>query len=55
MRRLKLEADFGAGSTTESEVGRLEREAWADIETLGLSLNEGKRLTAAIQSEMVRQ
>jgi hypothetical protein len=42
--RLKLEADFGAGSTTEIEVGRIEREAWTDLETLGLSLVEGKRL-----------
>jgi hypothetical protein len=52
--RLKLEADFGAGSTTEIEMARIEREAWADLETLGLSLNESKRLTAAIQSEIVR-
>jgi len=52
--RLKLEADFGAGSATEIEVARIEREAWADPETLGLSLSEGKRLTAAIQTEMVR-
>jgi hypothetical protein len=49
--RLKLEADFGAGSTTEIEVGRIEREAWADLETVGLSLVERKRLTAAIQAE----
>ncbi len=41
--RLKLEADFGSGSATEIEVGRIEREAWTDLETLGLSLSEGKR------------
>jgi len=52
--RLKLDADFGAGNTTEIEVARIEREAWADPERLGLSLSEGKRLTAAVQSEMVR-
>ena len=52
--RLKLEAEFSAGNTTEIEVARIEREAWADPERLGLSLSEGKRLTAAIQSEMVR-
>ena len=46
--RLKLEADFSAGSATEIEVARIERAAWADPETLGLSLSEGKRLTAAI-------
>jgi hypothetical protein len=27
--RLKLVADFGAGSATEVEVGRIEKEAWA--------------------------
>jgi len=52
--RLKLEAKFGDGSPTEIEVGRIEREARADLETLGLSLSEGKRLAAAIQTEMVR-
>ena len=52
--RVKLVADFGDGSATEIEVGRIEREAWADVETLGLSLSEGKRLAAAIQTEMVR-
>jgi hypothetical protein len=36
--RLKLEAEFGAGNTTEIEVARIEREAWADPERLGLSL-----------------
>jgi hypothetical protein len=52
--RVKLEADFGDGPVTEIEVGRIEREAWADPETRGLSLAEGKRLTAAIQTEVVR-
>jgi hypothetical protein len=39
----RVEADFGAGSATEIEAARIEREAWADPETLGLSLKE--RLT----------
>jgi len=39
---------------TEIEVARIDRKAYAVPETLGLSLNQGKRLTAAIQTEMVR-
>ena len=50
---MKLEGYFGDGAATEVEVGRIEREGWADPETLGLSLSEGKQLTAAIQTEMV--
>jgi len=42
--RLKLEAEFSAGNTTEIEVARIEREAWADPERLGLSLSEGNGL-----------
>ena len=34
--RLKLEADSGAASVTEIEASRIERDAWADVETLGL-------------------
>jgi hypothetical protein len=30
------------------------REAWVDLETLGLQLTEGKRLTPGIRTEMVR-
>ena len=52
--RVKLVADSGDGSATEIEVGRIEREAWADLETLGLLLSERKRLAAAIQTEMIR-
>jgi hypothetical protein len=36
------------------EVGRIERETRATPETLGLSLGEAKRLSAAIQNKMVR-
>ncbi|HEY8064985.1 MAG TPA: hypothetical protein VIF40_09670 [Methylosinus sp.] len=53
--RVKLIADFGDGATeAEVEVARIERGDFAAPETLGLSLAEGKRLTAAIQFEMVR-
>jgi hypothetical protein len=52
--RMKLVADFGDGEATETEVARIEREDWALPETLGLTLVEGKQLTAAIQTEMVR-
>lgn len=53
--RVKLIADFGDEATeTEVEVARIERGDFAAPETLGLSLAEGKLLTAAIQFEMVR-
>jgi hypothetical protein len=52
--RLKLEADLGGGAVTEVEIGRIEREAWATPEALGLSLAEVKRLSAALQTEMVQ-
>jgi len=53
--RVKLIADFGDEATeTEVEVARIERADFAAPETLGLSLAERKRLTAAIQLEMVR-
>ncbi|WP_175492707.1 ISKra4 family transposase [Methylocapsa palsarum] len=35
-------------------MGRVEGEDWANPETLGLSLGEAKRLSAAIQTEIVR-
>ena len=51
--RVKLVAETG-GSATEIEVARIEREDSAVPETLGLSLDEGKRIAAAIQAEIVR-
>ena len=51
--RVKLVAETG-GPATEIEVARIEREDWAVPETLGLSLDEGKRIATAIQAEMVR-
>lgn len=53
--RVKLVADFGyEAAETDVEVARIERDEFTVPETLGLSLGEGKRLTAAIQAEMVR-
>jgi len=53
--RVKLIADFGDEAVeTEVQVARIERDDFAVPETLGLSLAEGKRLTAAIQTAMVR-
>ena len=53
--RVKLVADLGdEAAETEVEVARIERDGFTVPETLGLSLGEGKRLTAAIQTEMVR-
>jgi hypothetical protein len=51
--RMKLVAETD-GPATEIEVARIEREDWAVPETLGLSLDEGKRIGAAIQAEIVR-
>ena len=52
--RVKLVADFGdEAAANKVEVARIERDEFTVPETLGLSLGEGKRLTAAIQTEMV--
>ncbi len=51
--RVKLVAEFGTGETTEVEVARLERDEQAGLADLGLRLAEAKRLTAAIQAEIV--
>lgn len=52
--RLKLIADPGSGAISETEVVRIEREDFAVPETLGLTLDESKKLTAAIHREIVR-
>ena len=53
--RVKLVTDLGDGAPEiDVEVARIERDEFAVPETLGLSLAEGKRLAAAIQTEMVR-
>ena len=52
--RLKLVAELGSGPVSEVEVARIERDDMATAETIGLTLEEGKRLTAAAQVEIVR-
>lgn len=53
--RVKLVVDFGdEAAETEIEVARIERDEFTVLETLGLSIREGKRPTAAIQTEIVR-
>jgi hypothetical protein len=39
---------------SETEVARIERDDFAVAETLGLTLDEDKRLIAATQAEIVR-
>ena len=52
--RVKLVADLGdEAAETEVEVARIERDEFTVPETLGLTLAEGKRLTAAIQTEII--
>jgi hypothetical protein len=51
--RVRLVAEFETGETTEVEVARLERDEHAGLADLGLRLAEAKRLTAAIQAEIV--
>jgi hypothetical protein len=52
--RVKVVADLGSGAVSETEVARIERDDFAVPETVGLSLDESKQLTAAIQAEIVR-
>jgi hypothetical protein len=52
--RVKVVADLGLGAVSETEVARIERDGFAVPETVGLSLDEGKQLMAAIQAEIVR-
>jgi hypothetical protein len=51
--RVKLVAELEPGVTTEAEVAQIEREAQAGLADLGLRLDEAKRLTAALQAEIV--
>jgi hypothetical protein len=51
--RIKLVTEFETGETTEVEVARLERDEQVGLADLGLRLAEAKRLTAAIQAEIV--
>ncbi len=52
--RVKLIAELEPGIMIETEVARIERDDFAVPETLGLTLDEGKRLMAATQAEIVR-
>ena len=52
--RVKLIADLGPDLVSETEVARIERDDWASPEIVGLTLDEGKRLAAATQAEIVR-
>jgi hypothetical protein len=51
--RVNLVAEFETGERTEVEVARFERDGHAGLADLGLRLAEAKRLTAAIQVEIV--
>jgi hypothetical protein len=52
--RVKLVAELGSDTMCETEVAEIERDDFATPETLGLTLSEGKLLTAAVQAEIVR-
>ena len=51
--RVKLVAELEPGVATETEVARIERDEEAGLVDLGLRLEEAKRLTAALQAEIV--
>ena len=51
--RVKLVSERGSGVTTETEVARIERDEEAGLAELGLRLAEAKRLTAALQAQIV--
>jgi hypothetical protein len=50
---VKLVAELESGVTTETEFARIERDAQVSLAEFGLRLEEAKRLTAALQAEMV--
>jgi hypothetical protein len=52
--RVKPIAELGSGIVSETEVARIERDDFAVVETVGLTLDEGKPLAAAAQAEIVR-
>jgi hypothetical protein len=51
--RVKLVAELQPGVMTETEVVRIGRDEEAGLADLGLRLDEVKRLTAALQAEIV--
>ncbi len=52
--RVKLVAELETGSVSETELARIERDDFAVLETLGLTLDKSKRLVAAARAEVVR-
>lgn len=52
--RVKLVAEPEPGIASETELARVERDDFAAAETLGLTLDGGKRLMAAAQAGIVR-
>jgi hypothetical protein len=50
---VKVLAELPPGVLTETEVARIERDEQAGLADLGLQLAETKRLTAALQAEIV--
>ena len=51
--RVKLVAELEPGVVTETEITRIECGEEANLADLGLRLDEAKRLTAALQAEVV--
>ena len=51
--RLKLVAELRPGVMTETEVACIERDEDVGLADLGLRLDEAKRLTAALQAQIV--
>src|SRR3954449_8889447 len=51
--RVRLVAELEPGVVTETELARIERDAQAGLAELGLRLDEAKRLTAALQAQLV--
>ena len=51
--RVRLVAELRPGVTTETEITRIERDEEAGLAELGLRLEKAKRLTAALQAEIV--
>jgi hypothetical protein len=50
--RMKLIAERGSGIVSETEVARIERDDFAVADTVGLTLGDGKRLTAATRRRL---
>ncbi len=51
--QVKLVADLEPGVVTETELARIECDVQASVADLGLQPDEAKRLTAALQAQLV--